>query len=179
MYNFERLPLSHKCGLSLTCDHLALLDKLDYAERLAREEQIQKTYIQPLTCDWVWSMSDSRSSFKQWLQNDEFLFWIQGKPGSGKSTLMFYLSRQGNEVLDQLNSSSRGLFNIAHFFFDFRANGGIANNLEGLLRSLYGQIVTANPGESSELAELYNGPRWSSKSLDLNVLRDSLAQLLR
>ena len=124
-------------------------------------------------------MSDSRSSFKQWLQNAEFFFWIQGKPGSGKSTLMFHLSRQEKEVLDQLNSASRGIFKIAYFFFDFRAGRGIANNLEGLLRSLYGQIVRANPKESSGLAELYSGPRWSAQSLDLNVLRDSLAQLLR
>lgn len=124
-------------------------------------------------------MNDSRSSFKQWLQNDELLFWIQGKPGSGKSTLMFYLSKQANEVLDRLSSSFRGLFKIAYFFFDFRADRDIANNLEGLLRSLCGQIIRAYPRESSDLAELYGGLRWSSKSLNLNVLRDSLTQLLR
>jgi Cdc6-like AAA superfamily ATPase len=40
--------------------------------------------------DCIWE------SFSSWLQSDDRLFWIQGKPGSGKSTLMKFIIENDN-----------------------------------------------------------------------------------
>jgi putative ribosome biogenesis GTPase RsgA len=55
----------------------------------AREAQL--TDANAITVDWVWLLPAGRSSLAQWLSTEAGIFWIQGKPGSGKSTLMNYL----------------------------------------------------------------------------------------
>ena len=53
---------------------------------------------------------------------------------------MRYLKPKVDELL---NSDSQSSWTTAGFFFDFRAGQGVANNLEGLLRSLSIQIMNA------------------------------------
>lgn len=60
---------------------------------------------------------------------------MQGKPGSGKSVLMNNLSKTGR-VSQLLDDSFGPQWIRVYFFFDFRADQGIANSFEGLLRSL-------------------------------------------
>ncbi|KAJ9664532.1 hypothetical protein H2198_000183 [Neophaeococcomyces mojaviensis] len=96
------------------------------------------------TCDWLWS-----TIFARWLRVDKAkVFWISGKPGSGKSTLMKYLSRS-NVTRDKLPKHPSSWI-VIDFFFDFRLAGKTANSPEGLLRSLLHQIVKSVPevGES-------------------------------
>ena len=56
---------------------LGILDRLDYAGRLAREQQIGSTFASTETFAW------SRTSLiSQWLSAErESIFWIRGKPG--------------------------------------------------------------------------------------------------
>lgn len=151
------------------------MDKLDFAERLAREEQIQNTEVQASTVDWIWNINDPQKSFNQWLQSHEAIFWIQGKPGSGKSTLMSYLARKAKGVLNKASSSTKHPWTIAWFYFDFRAEKGVANNFEGLLRSLCLQVADALP-------KMGWGPEpisyTSLKSSNLTNLRQTLFELL-
>ena len=52
------------------------------------------------TFDWIWKPDLGGSSkkfkpghdFKQWLETDSSLYWIKGKAGSGKSTVILPLS---------------------------------------------------------------------------------------
>lgn len=78
------------------------------------------------------------------------MFWISGKPGSGKSTLMaeLYCNDQVLKILDGFTSKS---WVIIRFFFDFRAGKGMANNLEGFFRSLTFQLVDKGSKSSSLL----------------------------
>lgn len=88
--------------------------------------------------------SASDPGFVQWLQTNEPVFWINGKPASGKSSLMVYLSdhEKSRMILDQ---RSDGKWHLLHFFFDFRAGGGISNSLEGMFRSLLFQLMDQIP----------------------------------
>ena len=53
-----------------------------------------------------------------------------------------------------IDSGSHSRWSTIRFFFDFRAHHGLANNLEGLLRSLLFQILKQNPGSDDELRRL-------------------------
>jgi hypothetical protein len=70
-----------------------ILESLSYAGMDNREERISEAYGE--TFKWVFedSSKDQRkwSNFKDWLISDSQLYWVTGKPGSGKSTLMKYI----------------------------------------------------------------------------------------
>jgi hypothetical protein len=86
--------------------------------------------------------------FVDWLQDDRSLFWIRGKPGSGKSTLMNYILRNiqlGTEASTCLSQWTGGQpFHILHFWFFRPSASSIANSFEGLLRSLCYQLLMAD-----------------------------------
>ncbi|KAI9695684.1 MAG: hypothetical protein M1836_006136 [Candelina mexicana] len=122
-----------------------LLRGLDYVERSVRENQVEGTNAHARTMDWLWNLSADQNSFEQWLHNnDEALFWISGKPGSGKSTLMAHISRD-DKVLELLGSTTERSWVVIRFFFDFRAGKNISNSMEGLLRSLLLQLLEEIP----------------------------------
>lgn len=97
------------------------------------------------------------------------MFWIQGKPGSGKSTLMNYLEKTSGSRQIQSRSDSRWC--TIRFFFDFRAHIGQANSFEGFLRSLLFQILKQNPSLMDVLHRLeetfgnYKPGTWTSSAL--------------
>jgi len=65
------------------------------------------------TLDWVWN-----SGLSSWLESGSGIFWIEGKPGSGKSTLMKYIVGR-NEVVDILSkwAAPRTAVVASHFFW--------------------------------------------------------------
>ena len=155
---------------------LVLLERLDFAERAARKNQIQNTDAQAATTDWIWKTSPTQESFKDWLNNDEPIYWIRGKPGSGKSTLVGYLISHASEVTKMLFYSERP-WKILHFFFDFRAGMGIANDILGLLRSLCLQIVTTmsdNDQGSEILPKDLKDSQWNR-----TILKNTLTYLIQ
>ena len=79
-----------------------------------------------------------------WLSSSGGLFWIFGKPGSGKSTLMDYFVHK-NRILSYLQQHSPRSWIVLRFFFDFRTGKDVTNNLEGLLRSLLYQLIKEMP----------------------------------
>ena len=133
--------------------HLDLLQRLDYRERLAREQHIANTNASPLssTFDWIWTTNKKSTAFQDWLKDSEAVFWIQGKAGSGKSTLMDYLST--SDQVSRCLGTSGAEWSILRFFFDFRSGTNIANTFEGLLRSLLLQMVKKVPGLKTGLAQ--------------------------
>ncbi|KAH8881084.1 hypothetical protein GQ53DRAFT_889105, partial [Thozetella sp. PMI_491] len=112
-----------------------------------RKNQIYEADTENL--GWIWS----QESFQTWLVSPSCLFWINGKPGSGKSTLMKYIQswpQIGKHLMADRNSLSWITIN---FFFDFRADTGIANSLDGFLRSLLLQMVSEMPKQAKEVRE--------------------------
>ncbi|QPC71974.1 hypothetical protein HYE68_002726 [Fusarium pseudograminearum] len=78
------------------------------------------------------------SSFADWLKSDGQLFWIQGKPGSGKSTLVKYVAsnRVTQTLLKQWNPNTRIL---SHFFW--KIGTSLQNDMKGLYCSLLHQLL--------------------------------------
>jgi len=97
------------------------------------------------TCDWILT-----TTFADWLrQRSPGMFWICGKPGSGKSTMMKFIS-QNADVRDCLPPRLGGWL-LLDFFFDFRQTNEIGNSAEGLMRSLLHQLLEGLPELQSEL----------------------------
>ncbi|KAK4163739.1 hypothetical protein QBC43DRAFT_319118 [Cladorrhinum sp. PSN259] len=90
------------------------------------------------------------SDFTTWLEGpSKDIYWITGKPGAGKSTLMKYIL--GNAALQPyLSSWSGGLpFILAGFYF-WNAGTALQKSQEGLLRTLLYQIFSARSGLVSD-----------------------------
>ncbi|KAH8648589.1 hypothetical protein BX600DRAFT_555055 [Xylariales sp. PMI_506] len=94
------------------------------------------------TYTWVF---DPTSNFVKWLRADDNLYWVSGKPGSGKSTFMKYVF--GNHgLLEHLKrwSGTQALV-VAHFFFWNLGRQELHKSQEGLLRSILHQIFRQQP----------------------------------
>lgn len=79
-----------------------------------------------------------------WLSSSNGLFWITGKPGSGKSTLIDHFVHK-NQLKSKLRHYSPLDWIVLRFFFDFRGAQGLTNSFEGLLRSLLYQLIQEMP----------------------------------
>ena len=75
-----------------------------------------------------------------WLRSDEPLFWIQGKPGSGKSTLVKSLTSHEatQRLLDTWNPHS---MTVTHYFFMI-GSSPFQQNIVGFYSSVIHQILT-------------------------------------
>ncbi|KAH7367379.1 hypothetical protein B0T11DRAFT_53324 [Plectosphaerella cucumerina] len=89
--------------------------------------------------------SKIRRRFVQWLEHDNGLFYISGKPGSGKSTLMKYIAEE-EQTTDLLNSwAGDSRLVLARFFF-WRAGGNLQKSARGLYRGILWEILRQCPG---------------------------------
>lgn len=150
-----------------------ILRKLDYAERRSREHQVQNLDANEESLSWIWSAS---SSFTEWLSSRQGLYWISGKPGSGKSTLVNYLINRDETKLE-LQRHSHLDWIVLHFFFDFREGKGTANSFEGLLRSLLYQLIQQMP--QVDVFGLSDCGHESFSGWPVHRLRDALGKTLQ
>ncbi|SCV33490.1 related to small s protein [Fusarium fujikuroi] len=76
--------------------------------------------------------------FSTWLQSDDKLFWIRGKPGSGKSTLIKFVIENNTtkRLLDSRHPNTRIL---SHFFW--KIGNEPQNSIRGLLCSLLHDLL--------------------------------------
>jgi len=89
------------------------------------------------TFDWV--LENSSLGFTDWLRTGDNIFWISGKPGSGKSTLMKFIYNDDRtaQLLQKFGSTTTHL--SAGFFFHHRGDV-VQKSFEGLLRGILSQI---------------------------------------
>ena len=78
--------------------------------------------------------------FARWLKSGHGVYWINGKAGSGKSTLMNHICNHGRrlELLEEWCSGRRLL---TPTFFFWNAGSRLQKSIDGLLRSLVYQIL--------------------------------------
>lgn len=124
----------------------SILKSLYYLELRDRHNRISDAYEK--TFQWIYGDpypgEKSWTHFVQWLESDENLYWITGKAGSGKSTLMKYLFND-TRTLEHLNiwASGRPLLVAAFFFWD--SGTDLQKSHDGLFRSLLFQLLTESP----------------------------------
>ncbi len=124
-----------------------VLRDLRFREIADREFRIPKAHEE--TFKWIFSdegsLSKPLASFKNFLEDQDCqLYWITGKPGSGKSTLMKYL-RHNQETFNRLKVWSGGeeVFS-AHFYF-WNSGTDMQMTVEGLLQTLLYELLQHLP----------------------------------
>ncbi|KAJ0108485.1 hypothetical protein J7T55_002089 [Diaporthe amygdali] len=156
-----------------------ILSSLRAPERDRRLEQINEK----LGDTFNWAYDDSSVGLSEWLQKGTGIFWIHGKPASGKSTLMKYLYQDSRteELLRAGGWQSRARLMTASFFFHHRGNN-MQKSFEGLLRSLVSQILEQEktllpllyPILADQYQTLINSSRLDSLEADIWALLDRL-----
>ncbi|RAH63507.1 hypothetical protein BO85DRAFT_387890 [Aspergillus piperis CBS 112811] len=117
-----------------------------------REESVIKAH--PKTFEWIFDAdsrqgkdeTEFRHGFSAWLETDNYgpIYWVTGKPGSGKSTLMKYLYEHPathasfRKWAGALPISTAG-------FFSWASGSKEQRSKSGLLRSLLYQFLSINP----------------------------------
>ncbi|KAK3365533.1 hypothetical protein B0T24DRAFT_500359, partial [Lasiosphaeria ovina] len=148
----------------------AILRQLDYATMDDRDGRI----LEPDQETFEWIFRDpaeypSRvaghrqwSHFGEWLRSDSQLYWITGKAGSGKSTLMKYIACPEMDEADpkdpELRDWAAGHKLVVSSFFFWNSGELIQKTFEGLFRTLLFQILEQCP----EIVPYIMPPRWES-----------------
>ena len=126
-----------------TQDDLDLLKRLYFSSMYTRHRKIEAAH--DATFRWVFQdvvpgPPRRRIKFREWLQTQNGVFWIKGKPGSGKSTLMKFLCSTGN-TRHHLEKWAQGERLIIGKFFFWNAGTDLQKSHQGLLRSLIFEIL--------------------------------------
>jgi hypothetical protein len=124
------------------------------------------------TFEWIWA-----SPFAQWLASSQELFWIRGKPASGKSTLMNHISQDPRlEECLLASRGSSGRLIVITFYFDFRQEQTLANTVKGMLLTIIRSLVVHAPDLVDVLLkafpkwkEIYQDGDWDQTSLESAV----------
>ncbi|KAI1089173.1 hypothetical protein F5B19DRAFT_495704 [Rostrohypoxylon terebratum] len=140
------LPEDRLAGLTQDqCNEI--LDALKFPSIEKREDEIEDAYAN--TCSWILEndSNDKKTStescqFMSWLESDKPFFWVSGKAGCGKSTLIKYTYQNERTRISLQNSrwlGTKDLILIGHFFYDRGDDDQKSRN--GMLRSILYQIL--------------------------------------
>ncbi|KAK2756844.1 hypothetical protein CKAH01_17129 [Colletotrichum kahawae] len=152
----------------------AILESLHFAQIKERQNEIPKAHTD--TFKWIFD-ENGPGNFANWLRESSGIFWITGKPGSGKSTLMKFIS--GHETTKSLATTwarPKPLLLASHFFWF----GGtkLQKSQEGLLRTLLFQILSNAPQLISEVfPDRVSGQFQYLESWSLEELSDAFERL--
>lgn len=111
-----------------------LLRSLKYLDMNQRENMVQESFKD--TFKWIFSPDlVDWDSFTAWLGSDEKLYWISGKPGSGKSTLMKFIS--GEEKTREFLKP--GTVVLSHYLW--APGSPMQKSIRGVLQALLYQLL--------------------------------------
>jgi AAA ATPase domain len=111
-----------------------------------REEEVAEAHGK--TFEWIFKQETEKginNQFKTWLTTNELgpIYWISGKPGSGKSTLMRFLFGHSNTKASLQSWAGSLPFSQAGFFF-WTSGSKEQRSQTGLLRYLLHQLLSEN-----------------------------------
>lgn len=126
-----------------------ILRSFQYTTLYDREQNVKNAHRK--TFRWILSGTANQEhtydSFQDWLQSSEQVYWITGKPGSGKTTLMKFIN---STLQTDINSMfrderwDRQSFITASFYF-WALGPEIQASKEGLYRTLLYQLLSQRP----------------------------------
>ncbi|KAF4468632.1 NACHT domain-containing [Fusarium albosuccineum] len=139
------------------------------------EADNKSSRLGPSEAGWGWD------SFTDWLRSEDPVYWISGKPGSGKSTLMKFIS-SNPQTQAGLNEWQPGTRILSHYFW--KAGSQLQHSVKGFLSSLVYQIfrqdrsaalayLQQTPGLSHHLSSTSDWGMGQLKSFLLGYIRQS------
>lgn len=147
-----------------------LQSSLEYPGMQDREDRIADPHEG--TFKWIFEKSSDRKwiSLREWLESDDKLYWVTGIPGSGKSTIMRYISRPVSQD-DEESPRSRSYRFLRHgagterlliaTFYFWNSGLQMQTTQRGLLMTLLRQILEEIP----DLLPLASPTRWENLCL--------------
>lgn len=120
------------------------------------------------------------TNFRNWLEAaDDRVFWITGKPGSGKSTLMKFLrDHESTDASLRKWADGHRLLVADHFFW--LPGDTLQNSVEGLLRALLHDILKCLSTDLSSARTICGPKRWSLEGSRRSwSLRELKAMIMR
>ncbi|KAK7954712.1 SERAC1 protein [Apiospora saccharicola] len=140
----------------------ALLSSLAFDSMNIRERDLDPAHRQ--TFEWILRGEEERQSdpylattspFLEWLQAETPIFWLSGKPGSGKSTLMKFVATHPllRKKLQPYFPGKRMVL-VSHYLYE-RGDDFLQKSLEGLLRHLLHDILVQCPELSKTVFRLH------------------------
>lgn len=152
----------------------AVLESLTFESRPVRHTQIAAHHEKTFT----WALKTNQdptlgTSIGDWLRQGDGIFWVSGKPGSGKSTLMKYIADSSitSRFITEWARSSRAAI-VSHYFWI--AGTSMQKSQRGLLQTLLYNIFRQCP----DMIEQTCTERWNSSqpadSWSLAELRETL-----
>lgn len=149
-------------------DH-SFLDSLRFSRQPERHKLVPKAHRE--TFSWILdplNRDNEASKLRQWLQRtDTGIFWVSGKPGSGKSTLMKFVADH-EETRKALSAWAQGqkLIIASHYFW--WSGTVLQKSQDGLLRTLLYVILRQCP----KLIRFLYEDRWA-RGLKVASLNDT------
>ena len=130
-------------------------DEIDLIQRILRSLRYSSMDIRhsniagahPDTFNWIYEENDHttvKTKFTQWLKCSDPIYWISGKPGSGKSTLVKFLISEKRTKSSLLHWAGSKDLVIASFFF-WTAGTKMQKSQQGLLQSLLFAVLRQCP----------------------------------
>ena len=133
-----------------------LLEALYFSDMMGKEQLMEGAYKS--TFQWIFSKSQDSdtkwSDFGEWLSSSHGIYWIEGKPGSGKSTLMDFLWKH-NETKSRLRKWNADWVGLKFFISD--QGSPIQCSFSGLLQALILQLLS-----SCDYSDLLEQAAWKS-----------------
>lgn len=124
-----------------------LVGQLSYPDMSSRLAAIQSRSAHNGTLEWVFldEHADRSVGFPSWLRGENGnLFWVTGKPGSGKSVLMAWVASHTQALqLLRRQDQSRRLIVASHYFWI--SGSELQKSRLGLYRSLLVQLLSQCP----------------------------------
>ncbi|XPS91100.1 hypothetical protein M3J09_000523 [Ascochyta lentis] len=142
-----------------------ILDSLRYSRMEERKLQINEA--QTGTYGWIldpeFRTIPQSDSLLDWLSScteSRRIYWIYGKPGSGKSTMMRFLGRNISTLDHMLPwTKNKPLLRIQHFFWN--PGSELQKSIHGFLRALLCQLLMQN---SDLFSQVVCSNRWAAAS---------------
>ena len=157
-----------------------LHERLYFPAMHDRDQGIDKAHKQ--TFEWIFDKTGNElrpwHHFIDWLEKGHGTYWISGKAGSGKSTLMNFICHDPRtDAALRIWSGIDEIFMPSFFFWS--PGSQLQKSLAGLLRSLIYQIMERFPDMMPELAksmgpsqhELHQLPTWTEQRLRATLQR--------
>lgn len=163
----------------------AVLNSLAFDCRPVRHDAIAVAHQQ--TFRWAFGATDEGTSdaseaqclsLGTWLTHGDGIFWISGKPGSGKSTLMKLLSDEPktSSMLSQWAHPKKAIL-ASHFFWN--AGTEMQKSLLGLMQNLVFEIIRQCPQVVHVACPEYRSYRKGQQSpWTISALNDILQKIL-